>query len=166
MNETRAPKSPSAPAPDDPGWEGRPNGLRFDRRALYGYSLSLLGGVLQTAQYALVTYAKKYHPVPGDTSGQAFDPLGSWTASFGVGAVAVTSLVYGVLYSTGLVFSTLAVSSAGAGIVMAQKSAFALVCAGAWGILWFREIQGLACVAWCGGALLTMASVVLLGFEK
>ena len=28
MNETRAPKSPSAPAPDDPGWEGRQNGLR------------------------------------------------------------------------------------------------------------------------------------------
>ena len=38
--------------------------------------------------------------------------------------------------------------------------------AGMWGILWFREIRGCAALAWCAAAAVTMASVVLLGFEK
>ena len=54
----------------------------------------------------------------------------------------------------------------GTGLVMAQKSALALITSGAWGVFWYREIRGRAAVAWCCAAALTMTSVVLLGFEK
>jgi len=41
-----------------------------------------------------------------------------------------------------------------------------LVTSGAWGLLWYREWSGLAALAWCAAAAVTMASVILLGFEK
>lgn len=45
-----------------------------------GYALAALAGLLSATQYALVTLGKRVVASP-----QALDPLGSWTASFGLG---------------------------------------------------------------------------------
>jgi len=62
-----------------------------------GYALAALAGLLSATQYALVTLGKRVVASP-----QALDPLGSWTASFGLGAVAVNAVaVIGVSLTSG-----------------------------------------------------------------
>lgn len=45
-------------------------------------------------------------------------------------------------------------------------NAFTLISAGAWGVVWYREIRGRAVLGWCAATAFTLVSVVLLGMEK
>ncbi len=72
----------------------------------------------------------------------------------------------GLLYGAALLLTTAAVQLGGNAVVMAQRNAMSLVVSGLWGVLWYREIRGTALLVWCVMALLTVACVVGLGFEK
>jgi hypothetical protein len=119
----------------------------------------------------LVTLAKKWAAEESVPS-EALDPLGSWTASLGLGAVLINGLALGVartagqqptlqpgvtllpgsaaglLYCAALLLTTAAVQLGGNAIVMAQRNATSLVVSGLWGVLWYREIRGTALLAW------------------
>jgi len=151
-----------------------------------GYALAVAAGLLSATQYALVTLGKRLTPA----GSEALDPLGSWTASFGIGAITVNALVIGglslissppalhprvtrvpgsaagILYCASLLLTTAAVQRGGNAVVMAQKNAMSLVVSGAWGALWYREIRGKALLAWCVAAAITLLSSLLLGLEK
>lgn len=159
------------------------------RVQIEGYALAVLAGVLSAVQYGLVTLAKKWAAEESVPS-EALDPLGSWTASLGLGAVLINGLALGMartagqqptlqpgvtllpgsaaglLYCAALLLTTAAVQLGGNAIVMAQRNATSLVVSGLWGVLWYREIRGTALLAWGLMALLTVVCVVGLGFEK
>jgi len=127
---------------------------------------------------------------------EALNPLGSWTFTFGVSSTLINIIgvltlrhafeadalpgefdlkvrqiglpasAAGLCYSLSLLCTTLAVERGGNAIVLAQRNAMSLVTSGLWGVLWYREVKGWPAVVWCGCALVTMSSVVLLGLEK
>ena len=126
---------------------------------------------------------------------QALDPLGSWTLTFGLTACVINAAGLGVLtvrnralgeplpelkvrevwgaaslaggcYALSVLLTTLAVEYGGNAVVLAQRNAVSLLTSGAWGLVYYREVRGLAALAWVGAAVVTMASVVLLGLEK
>ena len=154
-----------------------------------GSLLAFLAGVLSATQFGLVTTGKKMAAEDG-TPPEALDALGSWTASFGLGAVGANAIILvalcsapnapklqvrttflpasaaGLLYCASLVLTTVAVQLGGNAVIMAQRNATSLVVSGAWGVLWYKEMRGRALAAWCAAALLTVCSVVALGFEK
>lgn len=163
-------------------------------RLALSYALALAAGVFSAIQYAIVTLAKKYAMTPSTT--EAFDALGSWTATFGVSAVAVNGLLIGamcwrsarsrqklpnahlrdillpgslagIFYCAALLLTTLAVQLGGNAVTLAQRNATSLVTSGLWGLLYYQEVQGTrAIVAWCVAAFVTMVCVILLGLEK
>ena len=155
-----------------------------------GYLLSVLAGTLSATQFGLVTMAKRHETVK-----EALDPLGSWTASVGIGALALNCVLLamlhaasaignvappsthtrvlllpasaaGILYCGAMLFTTMAVERGGNAVVMAQRNAVTLLTSGAWALLWYREIRGRAAVAWCAAAAVTTVGIILLGFEK
>ena len=72
----------------------------------------------------------------------------------------------GVFYCWSMVLTTLAVQRGGNATVLAQRNAASLVVSGLWSLLYYREIRGVAALAWALSAVLTMICVVLLGLEK
>ena len=159
------------------------------QQAAAGYALAAVAGVLSATQYGLVTIGKQVATASG-VPPEALDPLGSWTASFGVGAVAVNALALGalcsapnppapqtavtllpgsaagLLYCAALVLTTLAVQLGGNAVITAQRNAITLIVSGAWGVLWYKEIRGRALVGWAASALFTVTMTLALGFEK
>lgn len=71
----------------------------------------------------------------------------------------------GLLWSTGNLFSILAVHHIGAvGYCVAQSS---MLVAGMWGIFYFGEVKGRAMIAkWFMAALTTISGIILLAYEK
>lgn len=181
---TTAPASASASASSSAGIPWR------------GYVLAIGAGTFSALQYGLVTTAKKLAgAVPSAYDKQALDPLGSWTATFGLSALLLNVILVlvlqararaasepppdlklrtvwreasaaGLCYTFSVLLTTAAVSLGGNAVVLAQRNAVSLVTSGAWGLLWYREWSGLPALAWCAAAAVTMASVILLGFEK
>ena len=175
---------------------GRQNGSSQSSQLL-GYAFAMAAGALSAVQYGLVTAAKQHAVgLEGDpTHKESLDPLGSWTASFGIsaliintGGILVLRAVHaarglappallirqiwlpasaaGLCYSSSIIATTLAVELGGNAVTLAQRNAMSLVTGGAWGMLWYREQRGFAALAWCASAALTMGSVVMLGLEK
>ena len=162
----------------------------------WGYLLAVGAGTFSAVQYGLVTTGKKLAGAsPSAYDKQALDPLGSWTATFGLAALLLNLLLVlglrgaaaalgtpppdlklplvwreasaaGLCYTMSVLLTTTAVNLGGNAVVLAQRNAVSLVTSGAWGLLWYREWSGLAALAWCAAAAVTMASVILLGFEK
>ena len=83
-----------------------------------------------------------------------------------VDRIGVQASCAGLCYSLSVLFTTMAVARGGNAVTLAMRNAMSLVTSGAWGMLWYREVKGLAALAWCAAAALTMGSVVLLGLEK
>jgi len=134
------------------------------------------------------------HPCP-DYLKEEFDNFGSWMVSFAIGTAGVT-LCYvvllfgyskakgqempglkldvmkgpgscaGLCWSVANFLNTAAVVQGGNAIVMAQTTAVQLVTSGAWGIFYYNEIRGWHAVIWSMFAVWTLASMMLLGFEK
>ncbi len=77
-----------------------PTASEIARVRLEGYSLAVLAGVLSAAQFGMVTVGKKQAAIDG-VPAEALDPLGSWTASFGLGAVVVNALALVALCTCG-----------------------------------------------------------------
>ena len=150
--------------------------------------------MLSAVQYGIVTVGKKQVGA-GPVAKEAFDPLGSWTLTFGLTSCALNALVIlilrlvhrssslplpslrlgevwlpassaGLCYALSVLCTTLAVEGGGNAVVLAQRNAISLVTSGAWALLWYQEVRGWAAVGWAASALLTMVSIVLLGFEK
>ena len=168
----------------------------LNRTALIGYAFAVAAGAFSAVQYAVVTVGKKAAGLlPTAYAKEALNPLGSWTLSFGAASLAVNGIglvvvsrwheavatppptlkvrqiwreasAAGVCYTLSVVTTTLAVERGGNAVVPAQRNAVSLITSGLWGLVYYGEVKGIAAVAWCGAAALTMASVVLLGFEK
>lgn len=162
----------------------------------WGYLLAVGAGTFSAVQYGLVTMGKvEAGKVPSAYDKQALDPLGSWTATFGLSALLINVLLMlglsgcaaalgtplpdlklpvvwreasaaGLCYTLSVLLTTTAVNLGGNAVVLAQRNAASLVTSGAWGLLWYREWSGLPALAWCAAAAVTIASVILLGFEK
>ena len=158
-------------------------------RTAAGYAFAVLAGLCSATQFGLVTIGKRVAASEG-VPAEALDPLGSWTASFGIGSVLINAIFLavvcssatppklqpsvtivpgsaaGLFYCASMVLTTLAVQLGGNAVIMAQRNAMSLVVSGAWGVLWYREIRGRALAAWVFAALVTVTSVMALGFEK
>ena len=81
-------------------------------------------------------------------------------------AIMLPASAAGVFYCWSMVLTTLAVQRGGNATVLAQRNAASLVVSGLWSLLYYREIRGVAALAWALSAVLTMICVVLLGLEK
>lgn len=127
---------------------------------------------------------------------EQFNNFGSWMTSFGIGATLATAFFLGVFFMTeriqkkpvpglhlrvlwlpgsiagicwtlGNFFQLAAVMRGGPTIMAASNNCFQLVTSGAWGLLYYREVRGVARVAlWVAAAAWTVASAVLLSGEK
>ena len=162
---------------------------------MMGAAFAVLAGLFSAMQYGVVTLAKQDAASAGAGSSEALDALGSWTATFGVASVAVnavslfalcgvraatreppleahTRVIFlpasaaGICYCASLLFTTVAVQRGGNAVTLAQRNAASLIVAGAWGVLWYKEVRGWAALGWIASAALTLASVILLGLEK
>jgi len=67
----------------------------FDR---VGYALAAAAGVFASVQYVMVTLAQRYLP----PKAPELEPLGSWTCSFGLGAIAITAALSAAASATGM----------------------------------------------------------------
>ena len=170
-----------------------------------GVAAALVAGTLATVQLALVNLGREHEMARAGCAGslaacpaslqQAFDPAGSWSASFGVGAAVVTAVFLGglaVLNSrtghppphphfevmkrpgslAGLCWSlanflgTCAVAKGGNAVVVAQMTSVQLITSGVWGIFYYHELDGRGAVVWAVSAAWTLIAIVLLGREK
>ena len=176
---------------------------RAHGRFLRGVGLSLCGGTLGAAQYAIVTLGKRVAKARAGCEAAAcpawleeqFDALGSWSVSFGLGALAVSAALHaaqrlaarraerpppplhlrlmrgpgsvaGLLWAGGNVAGTLAVQRGGNAVVVAQMQSIQLITSGAWGVLYYREQTGKRALIWTAAAFWTLGAIVLLGREK
>ena len=168
-----------------------------------GLAAALASGVFATIQYGLVNVARRFERRrAGCADGGCpewleaqFDPLGLWTAAFGLGAAAATALLYaalvcgyrvagrpapalqlrvmrlpgtvaGLAWSAANLCATLAVSRGGNSVTTAQMLSVQLITTGVWGIAYYREVRGWRLGAWLAAAIWTLASIALLGFER
>jgi len=67
----------------------------FDR---VGYALAAAAGVFASVQYVMVTLAQRHLP----PKAPELEPLGSWTCSFGLGAIAITAALSAAASATGM----------------------------------------------------------------
>ena len=72
----------------------------------------------------------------------------------------------GTFWVLGNVFCTLAVVTGGNAIANAQMVASQLITSGLWGVFYYGEIQKGNAIVWGFFALLTLATMILLGLEK
>lgn len=71
----------------------------------------------------------------------------------------------GILWSIGNIGNILSVTYLGEGIGMSVVQC-AIVISGLWGIIYFREIQGMTkIIGWSMSAILTIASIAFIGQE-
>ena len=188
--------SSSSPCSPPPRWTplGSPLGL----------AAALASGIFAAVQYGLVNVARRLERrragcadggCPAWLDAQ-FDPLGLWTAAFGLGAAAATALLYvalvcgrrvagkpppqlqlrvmrlpgtaaGLAWSAANLCATLAVSRGGNAVTTTQMLSVQLLTTGVWGIVYYKEVRGgWRLGAWLAAAIWTLASIALLGFEK
>jgi glucose uptake protein GlcU len=184
------------------------------RRMFMGICSAVLAGVFSATQYAVMTIGKHYeedHATNTKTGKmgcrkhmkddcptklvEQFDNFGSWLASFGFGAILVTSMFViglavhekqhgrslpsfhfpvmkvpgftaGACWCLGNFFNTAAVMRGGNSIVMAQQLSMTLITSGLWGIFYYKEMPWQNACAWGMCALWTLVFMVLLGLEK
>ena len=176
----KEPLLPPAPAPP-----ATPTSMRT---LAAGYGLACCAGILSAVQYGVVARAKAMSRA-GSVPAEAIDTLGSWTLTFGGAAAAFNALCLaalwvrsgapahsaavvlpgcgaGLCYCVSILLTTMAVQAGGDAVTLAQRTTMSLVTSGAWGLLWFREVRGIAALGWVVAAALTMASVVMLSLEK
>eukprot|EP00929_Paragymnodinium_shiwhaense_P062019 TRINITY_DN30969_c0_g1_i1.p1 TRINITY_DN30969_c0_g1~~TRINITY_DN30969_c0_g1_i1.p1 ORF type:complete len:384 (-),score=49.79 TRINITY_DN30969_c0_g1_i1:113-1204(-) len=127
---------------------------------------------------------------------EEFDDFGSWPVSFGIGSILVTLIVVtvfsllhkaqgkppldpqlgvmkvpgsiaGCFWFLGNLFQVAASLRGGAAVMMPANYGIQLVCSGAWGIIYYREVkEPLRIFLWAGAAAWTLTSIILLSREK
>lgn len=127
---------------------------------------------------------------------ERFNSSGSWMASFGIGAALVTTVfmlalvahqrwhglpvppprfdvmrgpgsIAGILWCAGNFFITMAITRGGNSVVVPACNAIIIMTTGMWGLLYYHEVRGWdRIVRWCGAALFTLASMILLSRER
>jgi glucose uptake protein GlcU len=172
---------------------------------LLGLAIAIMSGVCATLQFGVVNSGLQYEEriegcqlSPERCSPELqerFDVLGSWMASFGLGAVCISlaSLLglwmtewlrhqpltpchwrvmvgpgnlAGVLWFCGNAFQLMAVKRGGTAVMMPANSSVSLVVAGLWGLFYYREVKNAGAVLWATAAIWTVSMIVLLSREK
>lgn len=175
-------------------------------RFVAGVLLAILAGLLGGGQYAAVTIGRSFEErragcehnttlCPAALK-QSFDPLGSWSFMFGLGAASVTLVLLlllcvfrlvlgrappslelsvlrvpgslaGILWVIGNLGGELSVLHGGNSVEVPTMVSIQLIVSGAWGIVYYGEVKGRAEVGiWVAAAVWTLAMVLLLGMEK
>lgn len=146
-----------------------------------GVLLAVLAGVFSAVQFGVVTVGKQMamradgcEGRPADCSPilqEQFNVLGSWMASFGIGALIWTSMftiiilsienflwgqsmpsfhfritrvpgsIAGLCWALGAFFQTMAVVRGGNAVMMPANYAFQLVTSGSWGLIYYKEVR-------------------------
>eukprot|EP00928_Gymnodinium_smaydae_P080793 TRINITY_DN64418_c0_g1_i1.p1 TRINITY_DN64418_c0_g1~~TRINITY_DN64418_c0_g1_i1.p1 ORF type:complete len:409 (+),score=37.08 TRINITY_DN64418_c0_g1_i1:112-1338(+) len=176
---------------------------------MLGIALSSLTGVFSAAQYGAVNVGKRFAERSSNCNSlhlsnatcsevilEQFNPFGSWMASFGSGALAVTLIFLGslVLYQrmrgipllelkfrllcvpgsiaglcwvVGALFQTAAAERGGNAVIMPLTYSAQLLTTGSWSLLYYREVQGRRrIIVWIIAALWTLGMMILLSGEK
>lgn len=176
------------------------------KNSVVGLFFASSAGFFSAVQYGAVNLGKKAAEdadgCAGDSSKcsavftEQFNNFGSWMASFGIGALLVTSLYLvffvlntklqglpmpkfhfkvlcipgstaGLLWVLGNFFQTAAVVRGGNAVMLPANQAIQLVTSGAFGLLYYREVPSLRRAAlWTVAALWTLAAIILLSREK
>jgi len=167
-----------------------------------GIAFSVLAGVFASLQMAAVTLGKRHEQAAAGCARdpescppwlhEAFNNVGSWMVSFGIGALVITvvllllvaavrggmpSLHWGVLsrdgvmgglcWAGGNVFITAAVVTGGNAVGHTQVLACTIFFSGLWGMLRYGELAGAAVkLVWGVSAAWTLVCMVFLGMEK
>lgn len=186
----------------------KPRASEHARLAHFGLGvfLAIFAGLLGAGQYAVQTIGRSIEEHKAGCAHnttacpaalrESFEPLGSWSFMFGLGAAGVTALLLaaltayrcvsggrrpslefevmrlpgslaGLLWVLGNLGGELSVQHGGNSVEVPTMTSLQLVVSGAWGIAYYGELKGRCEVAvWVGFALWTVLMVVLLAMER